>query len=645
MPSKISNPSDGRALGALAGIATGSVVGWTGTAKALWPGATLKQCLLAVIHGNITPGGNFLPVAGGIVLGLAAGAVIYKGMTRPHEIHHRGRKLVSPRKMRRGLRPRGKQIPSVPLPGNLTFPIDQECRHIMIAGSPGGGKTVALSPVINAAAQRGDNLLVFSFKNDFQELWQGPFSLLAPWDSRSSMWVMGEDIATRPDAISLAETLIPTPEKDPIWAQGAQSLLVGVVMDLQEKRPGKWTATDLAKRLVYVCSDFGELEGIMRAQNPTALMYLKGGETSRTTASFLSNLAGGIEPIIDMGVAQASGQGELWSVRRWLRGETPRTAIIGFSQQNDRLAKRWASSLVEQATRQILDMPDTSPENRRIWFFLDETPQMGKIPSITQTLVTGRSKGLRVVLGIQSVAQLRQLYGKEDATTWESSTATKFIAQVNGSEDQKWASNLVGEREIERFQRTTQSRAMDPNSGGRSDQYAWVREPVLMPSEFSARLGPGRKGVDVLVLHDDMAAIIHQPFINYPKQRIAIAPAPWTKPGYKRENWGKIPPVIATPEPPMPADDEEKKKRTAAEQGNQEIVQLDQQGVHDHPIINAAVGLAAGMAGIPTPFSDLATRMLGGARQHQTPAYTPPLVSSTQQDDVEDEFAGEEEEL
>lgn len=615
------SPNEMRPLGVALGLVGGALAGWVETARWIWPGATVHDCILALWHGDIAPGGNWWPVVGGGILGVAASAILYRGLTRPSIIYHRGRDLVSPRKMRRKLRPRRGQMPSIPFPGNVVLPIEQECRHILVAGSPGGGKTVALTPMIWAAIARQDHTLIFSFKNDFQEIIDAA-PVLAPWDKRSVRWIMGEDVATRADAVALAETLIPTQEKDPIWSQGAQSLLVGVLLGLQAETLGKWTATELAQKLVAVCRDFSLLEKIMQEQNPAALMYLKGGESSKTTASFLSSLAAGIEPIIDLGVAQQEATGEPWSVRRWLAGGTVPVGVIGFSTGHERLAKRFAAAIVEQATRQILDMPDCRPADRRIWFFLDEVPQMGKIPSITQALVTGRSKGLRVVLGLQSIAQVRQLYSKEESEVWESSTATKIIVQINGQADQQWASKVVGDREVSRFQRTVSDQGFSKTS--RSDQYSRSEEPVLMPSEFSARLGPNSKGVRVLLLHDDLASIVRAPFQRYQKYREGLEPAAWTRPGFRREDWGKVPPVVAAPQPvPAPtAEHQEAKLRDV--QAGITVTQLTPTQAEPSDLVHVALDVAGSALGLPPVVTGLAEKMLIAH------AVSVPVVTQTQ---------------
>ncbi|MBU2825445.1 type IV secretion system DNA-binding domain-containing protein, partial [Acidithiobacillus ferrooxidans] len=110
-------------------------------------------------------------------------------------------------------------------------------------------------PLINQSVARGDKVLIFSYKGDFQQKAEFGFDLLGPWDSRSARWVIGQDIRTRLDAESLALTLIPEQEKDPIWSQGAQGLLVAVIAGVQREFAEKWGFPHLAQACAKALSD------------------------------------------------------------------------------------------------------------------------------------------------------------------------------------------------------------------------------------------------------------------------------------------------------------------------------------------------------------------------------------------------------
>ena len=531
------------------------------------PWSPLWRAAWAVLRHSdgIIPGpGGWIPVALAAAGALAGAVGLWILATRPNEHHVRGVRWWSTRESQRALLSpvaRGEN-PGVTV-GTSRIPETLECRHILLIGSSGGGKTTALWPILRTAAARGDKLLIFSFKGDFQERWQGQmgkdFTLLSPFDARSARWILGADIDRHTDAQSLAETLIPLPDKEVMWAQGAQALLVGVLKYLQKKKAGTWTIKDAAVVLSQALAEFRILKGIVQQENPVAATFLAGGPDSKTTASFLANLAGAVVPVIDLGVADHAlrSNAPRWSVRDWLSGKTPPTVIIGYSNGDKRTSRSYASSVIEQCMRQILDMPDCKPHERRIWLVLDEVSQAGQVPSITQALEAARSKGVRVVLGIQSLAQVRKTYDKDTATIWEGQCATKIICQLQSVEEQKWASTLVGEHEVERYSRSVSMPSMGDQAAQHTSQYQRVREPLMLPSDFQNDLNVTRAGARIVFISGDIRSMVRIPFIDTSPQRSMLKPAAWLARGYNRPIWGAKPPKVDLPEladdePPKP---------------------------------------------------------------------------------------------
>ena len=137
----------------------------------------------------------------------------------------------------------------------------------------------------------------------------------------------------------------------------------------------------------------------------------------------------------------------------WLSASSPvpRVAVLGFRPSAKAISQAWGSSLIEQIVLKLSDLPDVSPDQRRIWLILDEVPKLGQVPSITDALETLRSKGVRVILGTQGIDQIEETYSKNIARSWATQTATKIIGRISEPESQKWAAALIGERELERF--------------------------------------------------------------------------------------------------------------------------------------------------------------------------------------------------
>lgn len=421
-----------------------------------------------------------------------------------------------------------------------------ETSHLLILGGSGSGKTTILWGIINQAITRGDKVLIFSYKGDFQEKIQ-EYDLLAPWDARGKRWQLGSDISTRLDAESLAETLVPTQEKDPIWSQGAQGLLVAVISDLQSKQGVKFGFSDLARACAEHLSNYDKLLETVMRESPLAKAFLM-GKDSKTTASFLAEMAAKLSAVINIGTGEVcNSKNAAWSVKGWLGGKTSNVAIMGYRPSNKSLSRSWVASIIEQVVRQVSEMPDCDPSERRIWMILDEVPQCGKVPSITEALETLRSKGMRVILGTQSISQIEREYDRHTSTIWAGQTATKIIARLTAPQDQKWASDLLGEREVERYQSQISS-PMSSTSGGSPSQsggYQPVKEHVMMPSDFGRRLNVKENvGPTALIMQGENAAILRWTFPKLTKYHPMTVPAAWTQSGYKRPDWGAVPPQV-----------------------------------------------------------------------------------------------------
>ncbi|MBU2804411.1 type IV secretion system DNA-binding domain-containing protein [Acidithiobacillus ferridurans] len=250
---------------------------------------------------------------------------------------------------------------------------------------------------------------------------------------------------------------------------------------------------------------------------------------------------------MNIGVGDNGNDNSLWSVRKWLSGKAKSAAIIGYLPSAKALSRAYTSSVIEQVTRQILDLPDGSPDARRIWLFLDEVPQAGKIPSVTELLEAARSKGVRIVLGMQSVAQVEELYSKNTLRIWAGQCSIKVIAALTEPADQKWAADLVGEREVDRFV-GSQNIATGGQGSSQGGSFQRVKEHVLMPAEFGQVLQViEEKGPRALLLAPGAGAILDWPFPPVRAQRPDRVPAAWTLPGAERPVWGAVPPQVAEP--------------------------------------------------------------------------------------------------
>jgi len=595
------------------GAAVGTVAGYASIWEviALYKsGAFLPPAaLLQIIHtAGIMPHAYAAPLSMGAALGLVAGAALgWKLGDIPGEIHVRGSRLtrkakVLQRAILRASPPIAGKNAGVWIHPRIQLTEHLETSHALIVGGAGAGKTTILWPLIQQVIDRGDRAIIFSFKGDFEqrigvrEKIGRQFALLAPWDNRSAVWSVGRDVQTRLDAEALAATLIPEAQgskADPMWTQGSRSLLVGIISDVQREHGEAWGFAELAKRSAEALSDFATLKKIIERESPQAYALISGGASSKTTASFLATISSYLTQVINLGVAadclKETAAGKQWSVNRWLNSnKIPPVAVLGFRPSAKHLSQAWGSSIIEQIVLKLSDLPDVSPDQRRVWLILDEVPKLGQVPSITDALETLRSKGVRVVLGAQGIDQIEEVYSKNVARSWATQTAIKVIGRITEPESQKWASSLIGERELERFSSQYNVQSGSAGQGGGSTSgggYQRTREHIVLPGELGSIVSVTKTGPRAIlhVAGSDHVGLLDWPFASQQTVRSGRDQhqASWVLPKYERPIWGTTPPKIATP--PQITDGQPKKaedQRDTRAAQMQETVQPDQ-GQHN----------------------------------------------------------------
>lgn len=119
---------------------------------------------------------------------------------------------------------------------------------------------------------------------------------------------------------------------------------------------------------------------------------------------------------------------------------------------------------------------------------MDELDSLGRVSSLRAGLTKLRKYGGVCVNGLQTIAQLRDTYGKEEAQTLLSCMSTKLLLAAGDAETAEYFQE-IGEREITRDKISTGTSTQTMQFGGstsenRSTEHATER--AVMPSEITA---------------------------------------------------------------------------------------------------------------------------------------------------------------
>jgi len=137
------------------------------------------------------------------------------------------------------------------------------------------------------------------------------------------------------------------------------------------------------------------------------------------------------------------------------------------------------SCWVDVSCASVLSMADAP--DRRIHLVCDELDSLEKLNYIVDAATKGRKKGLRILPGVQSLAQLNRIYGREDAFTLRNCFRSVFLCGV-GELDTYTAeefSRALGDHTVVR--RTGHRSTM---GSGRTNALRQDTERLVSPAEF-----------------------------------------------------------------------------------------------------------------------------------------------------------------
>ena len=436
---------------------------------------------------------------------------------------------VARKAMRNAVRRAGANIELAP---GLYLPREREIRSFLVVGAQRSGKTVFLRFLLRQLVTTSAKLIVHDTKGDMTACWPNDdFILLAPQDARSWGWDIGRDVNSELRATEFAAALVPE-GAEAIWAQGARQIMTGIVVGLQWLHGTQWSWLDLCRVLQQPPDQLRTSASFAYPQAETFLARDPNGEFTKTAISYLNTL---IAPLVAMIRPLAAAWHDLapayrLSLSEWLSDDYrgPRVLILQRMPAFAEMSRLWITASVNQMVSMTGGAGFPDSKTRRIWFVLDEFPQLGPIRSLFDLPATHAAKGITVALAMQSFAQAKKNYGPEAQSILSGLMGTKLIFRLESGDDADYASKfLVGTWRYRFPERTRRPKGtgwfQETNTDWRDRA-----EALLLPSYFGG-LGPVGDGVDGLVVGLDGGDVhrLSWPYEDWPDQRPASVQAEW----------------------------------------------------------------------------------------------------------------------
>lgn len=328
----------------------------------------------------------------------------------------------------------------------VPYPYATEREHTLTVGSPGSGKSQAIHRLLESIRARGDRAIIYDPELEYTTYHfdQRADCILNPYDARSVSWSPYNDARELPEFEKLAVCIFKEPKSgDPYWTKATRQVFVYAAYQLKRRYP-EATLDDLLR--VF----FGPSHILVDLLTDTpAASHLAGGSNGRTD-SLRSVLSEGINSLVHL-----SGNAAEFSLRDWVNRpeRTPGFLFMSAPETHMESLRPLLSFWSELVVSALLGRVDEA-QRHTTWIVLDEFPSLGKVTSLASGPERLRKYGGCVVLGMQQVSQIQEIYGHEIAQTIIGQCATKLILRCQDPETAKHMAEQLGRRQTRRVDET-----------------------------------------------------------------------------------------------------------------------------------------------------------------------------------------------
>jgi len=357
--------------------------------------------------------------------------------------------------------------------GDLHMVRMAEVLNFLMHGTIGVGKSTLIRWLLDYIRKRGDRAIIYDSGCTFTETHYNPSTdfILNAHDERCANWHMWGECVDAVDYDNLAASLIPVEgESDPFWVSSSRTIFadLAIRMSADPQRSIEKFLKTLLSLSMKSLRDY-------LANTPSAnLVEEKIEKTAISIRSVVTNYAKALRYLQGLD----DGTKPPFTIREWMTQERYDSSWLFISTQSrHRKSVRPLISLwVSLATLMLQSMGENS--DRRVWFIIDEAPSLQRIPELAETLAEARKFGGCFVLGMQNMAQLVHVYGRELAKSIFDLMNTRMYGRSPSAEMAKVVEEELGNQRRRKI-REQNSYGLDQVRDGVSLGKDEVNDPVV----------------------------------------------------------------------------------------------------------------------------------------------------------------------
>ena len=405
----------------------------------------------------------------------------------------------------------------------LNVSSDAQTKHFKMIGVTGSGKSTAIRGLLTDASNLGDRAVIADPDGGYLRKFYNPKRgdvILNPFDRRPAQWDILAELTAAFDPDQVARSLIADNpgHTGAEWVNYARTLLAVV---LTKAKALKLPAADIHKLIAIESTE--TLAEFVRGTSASRY-FEKGNE--RMLGSITSTAATAVKSLEYLQMAH----GQMISIKQWIRSGRG-WLFMPYRTDQIEAVRSLFGTWMRMAIFSTLSLPEG---DARLWFVIDELDALGKIDGLADALARLRKFGGRCVLGFQSLGPLVTLYGPGFGAAITENCGNTLILRCGSSKDggtSQFASELIGDREVERVVKSTSShkgsssgeRGGSSSSGrGTSVSTQVVTEAAVMPSQIEQlpshegylKIADQKPWVHLSFRHDDMPDVA-EPFVEH----------------------------------------------------------------------------------------------------------------------------------
>ena len=301
----------------------------------------------------------------------------------------------------------------------------QLSKNLLLLGGTGSGKTNAINTLLSQIRCQmtvDDIMLVFDAKGDFAQRFFDPekgdaiLGNSPGWSEKSVKWNVYREVlvdGNQERNVSLncgeiARSLFEgnKSEQQPFFSNAARGVFSAFLKAMvRDGQPDTLNNKDILD--YFIKADETDYEALWSSSPDMRFIRMYLGDCKNLQA--LGVIAEILVMLQDMFVGVFGDVGD-FSIREFIRNKGGRTLFLEYDLALGQTLAPLYSLLVDLALQETLS---SASRRGKVWVILDELKLTPRLRHMDDAVNMGRSMGMRVLAGLQSVTQLYDMYGEQ----------------------------------------------------------------------------------------------------------------------------------------------------------------------------------------------------------------------------------------